>query len=574
MILILIFLLSLLLINTPGEEPKDRSIFISPVKIPLSLSSNFGELRMDHFHSGLDVRTQGVIGKEVLAAASGYVYRISISPGGFGKALYLRHPSGYSTVYGHLDRFTPEIEEYVISRQYEEKSFMVTLWPPKERFKYNQGDIIAYSGNSGSSSGPHLHYEIRKSDDEVPVNPLMFEFGIKDDIKPVIEKLVIYPTGRKTLINNQNKQIKVNVYGGNGNYSISSKNEISISGNAGFGFKAYDLLNDSYSKCAVYKIELIIDSLPVFNYKMDAFAFSESRYVNSHIDYETLQRENIYIERAFILPNDKLSAYGNVINNGIVNFADKRKHYVELIVSDIHGNKSVLSFYVNSVPPVVQENQAKSDENSQVIMPYNRNNKFVSKNIAVNIPSGALYDTLYFEFKRSAGNPLMFSDVYQIHNKYTPLHKTYNLSIKPDRIPEGKESKMLIIQLAGDINKIPLPSTWNNGYLSANPGTFGTFFIGIDTIPPLISNNGFFSGANMTGKTSMKIKISDELSGIKTYEPVIDGKWALFEYDQKNNLLTYNFDPKRIQKGTKHNLTLKVTDNSDNLSTYKCEFIW
>jgi hypothetical protein len=266
--------------------------------------------------------------------------------------------------------------------------------------------------------------------------------------------------------------------------------------------------------------------------------------------------------------------YGNVVNNGIVNFADKRKHHVELIVSDIHGNKSVLSFYVNSVPAVVQENQAKSDENSPVIMPYNRNNKFVSKNIAVNIPSGALYDTLYFEFKRSAGNPLMFSDVYQIHNKYTPLHKTYNLSIKPDRIPAGKESKMLIIQLTDDINKIPQPSTWYNGYLSANPSTFGTFFIGIDTIPPLISHNGFSSGANLTGKTSMKIKISDELSGIKTYEPVIDGRWALFEYDQKNNLLTYNFDSKRIQKGIKHNLILKVTDNSDNLSTYKCEFTW
>ena len=569
-----IFFLSLLLINTPGEEPKERSIFISPVIIPLSLSANFGELRTDHFHSGLDIKTQGVTGKEVLAAASGYVYRISISPGGFGKAMYLRHPSGYSTVYGHLDKFTPEIEEYVISRQYEERSYMVTLWPPKERFKFDRGEIIAYSGNSGSSSGPHLHYEIRKSDEEVPVNPLLFEFGIEDNIKPVMENLVVYPAGRKTLINNQNKQLKVNIYGGNGNYSISSKNEISISGPAGFGFKAYDLLNDSYNKFAVFTIELKIDSIPVFNYKMDAFAFSESRYVNSHIDYETLQKENIYVERAFILPNDRLSVYSNVINNGIVNFSDEKKHRVELIVSDIHSNKSVLSFNVKSVPADVQENQVKTDEKSSVIMPWNRNNKFVSKNIAVNIPSGALYDTLYFEFKRSAGNPLMFSDVYQIHNKYTPLHKSYTLSIKPDRIPERLESKMLIIQLADDIKKIPLTSTWNNGYLSANTNIFGTFCIGIDTVPPLILYNGLSSGANLTGKISMKIKISDELSGIKTYEPLIDGKWALFEYDQKNNLLTYNFDPKRIQKGTKHNLILNVTDNVDNLSTYKCEFIW
>jgi hypothetical protein len=229
---------------------------------------------------------------------------------------------------------------------------------------------------------------------------------------------------------------------------------------------------------------------------------------------------------------------------------------------------------VNSVPAVFSENQAKSDENNPVMMPYNRNNKFVSNNLTVNIPSGALYDTLYFEFKRSAGNPLMYSDIYQIHNIYTPLHKSYNISIKPDRIPEGKQSKMLIIQLADEIRKVPLSTTWNNGYLSANTNTFGTFCIGIDTVPPLISHNGFASGANLTGRSNMKIKITDELSGIKTYEPLIDGEWALFEYDQKNDILTYNFDPKRIQKGAKHNLVLKVTDNRDNLSIYKCEFTW
>ncbi len=279
-----------------GEDPKDRSIFISPVRIPLALSANFGELRTDHFHSGLDIKTQGVTGKEVVAASSGYVYRISISPGGFGRALYLRHPSGYSTVYGHLDKFTPELEDYVISRQYEEKSFMVTLWPPKDRFQFEQGDVIAYSGNSGSSSGPHLHYEIRKSDEEVPVNPLLFEFGVDDNIKPVIENLVIYPAGKNTLINNQNRLLKLNVTGGNGNYGISSQNEISVSGPAGFGFKAYDLLNNSYNKCSVYSIQLKIDSIPVFNYIMDAFSFNESRYVNSHIDYETLQRENTILK--------------------------------------------------------------------------------------------------------------------------------------------------------------------------------------------------------------------------------------------------------------------------------------
>jgi len=574
MAFILTFIIKLLLFNTIGEEPENRFLFISPVKIPLSLSANFGELRVDHFHSGLDIKTQGVTGKEIVAAASGYVYRISISPGGFGRALYLRHPEGYSTVYGHLDRFTPEIEEYVVSRQYEEKSFMITLWPPKDRFIFNQGDLIAYSGNSGSSSGPHLHYEIRKSNGEQPVNPLLFEFGIEDDYKPVIEKLIIYPLSSNTVINNQNKTVKINVSGGNGKYTIGTKNEISINGNVGFGFKAYDLLNGSYNKCTVYSIELRIDTLPVYKYMMDEFSFNESRYINSHIDFEMFQRERVFAERAFVLPNNKLSLYKNVINKGIVNFNDGKRHYVEIIAEDIHQNRSLLSFYVNPSPVSADTDLIKPERNNAVLMPYNRNNKFVSGDVTVNIPSGTLYDTLHFEYKMSEGNPDTYSDIYQIHNKYTPVHKAYDLSIKPNRVPGGKETKTLIIQMGDDNKKIPLTTVWANGRLSANPRSFGTFFVGIDTIPPLISANGLTNGAILTGKTEIRIKISDKLSGIKSYEPEIDGKWALFEYDQKNDLLIYKFDSARIQKGTKHDLSLSVTDNVNNLSTYNCEFTW
>jgi hypothetical protein len=571
---ILTFIIKLLLFNTIGEEPDSRFLFISPVKIPLSLSANFGELRVDHFHSGLDIKTQGVAGKEIVAAASGYVYRISISPGGFGRALYLRHPEGYSTVYGHLDRFTPDIEEYVISRQYEEKSYMITLWPPKDRFVFSQGDLIAFSGNSGSSSGPHLHYEIRKSNGEQPVNPLLFEFGIEDEIKPVIERLFIYPLSSNTFINNQKKPARFNVSGGNGKYTVNTKNEISINGNVGFGFKAHDLLNGSYNKCSVYSIELRIDSLPVYKYIMDEFSFNESRYINSHIDFEMFQKEGVYAERAFVLPNDKLSLYKNVINNGIVNFNDGKRHYVEIITEDIHQNRSLLSFFVNQPQVSADEDQIKPEKNNTVLMPYSRNNKFVSGNVTVNIPSGTLYDTLHFEFKIDEGNPGIYSDIFQIHNKYTPVHKAYNLSIKPDQVPLGKETKLLIIQMGDDNKMNPLSSEWANGHLSANPRSFGTFFVGIDTVPPLISANGLTNGAILTGKTGIRIKINDNLSGIKSYEPEIDGKWALFEYDQKNELLIYKFDPARIQKGKKHNLSLIVTDNMDNLSTYNCEFTW
>jgi hypothetical protein len=573
MILIRLLLINILFFNILNDNPKDRNIFIPPVKIPLSLSANFGELRIDHYHSGLDIKTQGVTGREIVAAASGYVYRISISPGGFGKALYLRHPSGYSTVYGHLDRFVPEIEEYVINQQYEKKSYTITLFPPKEKFQFDQGELIAYSGNSGSSSGPHLHYEVRKSDSENPINPLLFEFGTGDNILPVIERLFIYPIGKNTIINDHNTIRKLTVSGGHGNYYIATTNKIRISGPAGFGIKSYDLLNDSYNKCAPYSIELKVDSNTIFKYIMDEFSFNESRYINSHIDYETYMKERTYIERTFLLPNDKLSVYKGVVNRGIFDFNKDRKYHIDIEVADIYNNKSVLTFNVEGQKPIHVIKTAPDNAGSHMML-YNRANEFKTGNVIVFIPADALYDTLYFKYKKEKGSEQMYSEVHYIHDKFTPLHKPFRLSIKPFRIPEGKEGKMLIIQLSDDYKKSGLISIRDNGYISAQPSSFGMFFVGIDTVAPLITANGLTPGVNLAGKKEIRIRIYDDLAGIESYEPVIDGNWALFEYDQKNNVLIYRFDPKRITRGTKHNLTLKVTDNVNNTSYFNCDFVW
>jgi hypothetical protein len=573
MIIIRLSLISILLFTVIFNKPKDNSTFISPVKIPLLLSANFGELRIDHYHSGLDIKTQGAIGKEVVASADGFIYRIGVSPGGFGKALYVRHSSGYSTVYGHLDRFTPEIDEYVRSQQYDKKSFLVTLFPGREKFPVSQGDVIAYSGNSGSSGGPHLHYEIRKSESEIPVNPLLFEFGSGDNILPVIEKLAIYPINRNSYINSTQGIKKFTVSGGHGNYYIPKENVISISGLAGFGIKAWDLLNDAYNKCAVYSIELRIDSVPVYKYVMDQFSFNESRFINSHIDYETYMKENVYFERAFILPNDKLSLYKDAVNRGIFNFKDDTVHNVQIIVSDAHYNISSLSFSVKSQSEKPHSSLRIIDNNLKV-MPYNRTNRFVSENIAVTIPSGALYDTLLFAYKRNTGNSQMLSEVHTVHNKFTPIHKPVSISIKPSLVPKGKEAKMMIVQLAENLKKNALNSTWKDGYLTAEASSFGNFFVGIDTVAPSISANGLVSGANLSDKKEIRIKIGDDFSGIKSYEPAIDSNWALFEYDQKNNVIIHRFDDKRITRGQKHILTLKVTDNKDNISFYTCDFTW
>lgn len=573
MLLIRYYIFSVLFFTALNDIPKDPKIFVPPLKIPSILSSDFGELRIDHFHSGLDIKTQGVTGKEVVSAADGYIYRIGVSPIGFGNVLYIKHPSGYSTVYGHLERFTPAIEKYVRDRQYENKSFTISLFPGKDEFPVKQGELIGYSGNSGGSGGPHLHFEIRKSESEKPINPLLFDLGISDNMKPVFEKLVIYPLSRHTSINNRNSVKKINVSGGHGSYFIPKENEITVSGIAGLGIKAYDNMNESPNRFAVYSIELLIDSVSIYKYIMDGFPFTDSRYINSHIDYETFMRENIYVERAFILPGDKLGVYKYSTNRGIVNFDDDKLHHCEIIISDANNNRSTLTFNIRSKADQQNTINETAVENA-VVMPYNRTNKFSAEDVSLSIPNGALYDTLNFTYKKENGSNGMLSDLHYIHNIYSPVQKPITLSIKAKIIPSRMESKLLLIRLDSDMSKTAASSSWNDGYVTADLLSFGRYYIGIDTIPPVISANGIVQGTNLSGRKEIKIRIKDELSGIKSYEPAIDGKWALFEYDQKNDVLIYHFDETRIKKGSKHNLTLRVTDNKDNTSEFKCDFIW
>ncbi len=568
-----LLIISVLFFNVLNINEKDKSLFISPLKIPLLLSANFGETRIDHYHSGMDIRTQSVTGKEVVAAADGFIYRIGVSPGGYGNSIFIRHPSGYSTIYGHLERFAPEIEEYVKTWQYENNSFQAVIWPAREKFQVKQGQLIAYSGNSGASGGPHLHFEIRKSENEVPVNPLLFNFEIRDKIAPVIEKLAIYPINKHTLINNENRVKKIKVTGEAGKYYIPDENEINISGLAGFGIKSFDLLDDSNFKCEVYSIEFKIDSIPVFRYVMDAFTFDESRYVNSHIDYETYMRENVYYERTFVLPNDKLSLYKDLVNRGIFNFNKNKVYHAQITVTDAYNNVSTLYFNIKSELTNLQNTPKPLPEDVKV-MPFNKSNKFSAENFYMNIPLGALYDTLNFSYRKTPGTREMLSDLHHVHTIYTPLQKACTISIKPDKILTGKEAKMLIVKLGDDNQKSTMKSNWTSGYLTADILSFGNYFIGADSVAPEVTSHGFISGDNLSEKKDLRIDISDAYSGIKSYEPLLDGKWALFEYDQKNNILVYKFDEYRISKGTKHKLVLKVVDNVDNISTYKCDFIW
>ncbi len=545
--------------------------FIPPLKIPLSLSANFGELRADHYHSGIDIKTQGVIGKEVVASADGFVYLIMVSPVGFGKAIFIRHPNGYSTVYGHLDRYNPEIEGYVKNQQYQNRSYAVTIYPPPSRFPVRKGQLIGYSGNTGGSSGPHLHFETRKSDGEKPVNPLMFDFGIEDNLSPRIERLAIYPASDETLVNNRNSRIILGVTGSNGNYSLPEGTEITINGTAGFGITSHDLINNTSNKFGINALELIIDSIPWFQYEVNQFSFSETRYINAHVDYDAFVRYNYDIDRLFVMPNDKLSLYKGYMNNGLYDFNDGRRHYITIIARDGKNNESRLSFKVNPGPAY---SGVKESQDDAVIMPFGKDNTLKSANAIVTIPSGALYDTLHFRYSEINSGNRFFRKVYEIHNRYTPLQIPFRLSLKPDTVIPGLESRLLIVSIneRGMISGVG--GSYENGFVSGDVSTFGKYAVAIDTVAPAIKANGLVPGADLSQRQELRLWITDNLSGIKSYSGTVDGKWVLFEYDAKNNLIFYRFDTTKTTRGTNHKLNVTVSDNKNNIKVLNTDFYW
>jgi len=544
--------------------------FIPPLKMPLFLSANFGELRPDHYHSGIDIRTQGT-GREVVAADDGYVYYLLVSPVGFGRAVFIRHPSGLSTVYGHLESFAPGIEEYVKTLQYRSKSFSVTISPPQDRFPVKKGQLIGYSGNSGSSNGPHLHFEVRKSDSEKPVNPLRYQFGITDNIKPVIERLVVYPANKGTFINGRNGKLFLSVAGASGKYELGQ--ELAIHGMAGFGITSYDFMNDTPNRFGINAIEMTIDSIPWFRYEVNEFSFSESRYINAHIDYEESVRRNIDIEKLFVLPNDRLSLYRTYMNNGLFDFSDGKSHLVTISVKDGSGNQSVLAFNVK--PGIeMQDIFPVMADSLETIMPFAKDNYFESDGVKVSIPAGALYDTLHFSFRILPRDPRFYSRIYHIHNRFTPLQRQYTLSIKPDSVPSGQSSKMVLVQIDERGTVTCSGGKYTGGFVTANLYSLGTYAVGIDTVAPVIWANGLKSNPDLTGRSEIRIKIKDDFSGIRSYEGLIDNKWALFEYDAKNDVIIYKPDPVRLEKGKRHTLAVTVSDNCGNTAVFNSEFTW
>ena len=547
----------------------DSYYYAVPVKIPVFLAGNFAELRPNHFHGGIDIKTQGKTGIEVDAAADGFVSRITISPTGYGRALYIDHPNGTTTVYGHLESLAPQIDEYIRNIQYQKETFAIDQVVPPGLLPVKKGEPIAKSGNAGSSVGPHLHFEIRRTKEEIMLNPLMFNMPVKDKLKPIVQALMVYPLSDDASVSGKQTPQKFEIIKTpNNGYQLKANQTISVYGKIGFGVQSVDLLDGSPNRCGIYSIRLTVDDHLIYSFKMDEVVINDSKYVNSHMDYALEVRTGQRLYRTWLEPGNKLKIYDTVEKRGIIEATDGKTHQVNYEISDVYGNTTNLSFKVQSKEVKVTPLPAKGE-----LFKYNKHNQIKDDGIRFSIPEGALYSDVDFQYQKKPALSKFYSPVFQLHNSSVALHFACPLRIKAVNLPENLQSKVMLAQIDPSTGRIySATGKYDDGWVEGNIRTLGSYALAVDTEAPKITSLNTGDKKTPKDPNCLKFKVTDNLSGIENFRGTIDGKWVLFEYDLKNNLLSYTFDKKRMKFGGSHQLILEVSDFKGNTSTYKTNF--
>lgn len=556
-------------LNLIAQDNLPLNYFRSPMDIPLYLSGNFGELRSNHFHSGLDIKTQGVEGQKIYAVADGFVSRIRISPFGYGNAIYIDHPNGYTSVYAHLQSYQGKIAEEIKKFQYKNKTWEMDYFPSDTLLKVKKGQVIALSGNSGSSAGPHLHFEIRETKSENAINPLLLGFDIKDDVFPDIRSVTIYPLSDSSVVNNTNKPQHIRVVGGAGNQKLISSTLNFAYGPVGLGIDVIDQLTGVPNKNGVYEVKLFVNNEEIFYSKINQFSFDESRGLNALIDYENYLKTNQRIQRSFILENNPLSIYKNEKNKGVF-FVDYNKVYdIKYEVYDVHQNKTTLTFQLAGIKTKITP-VSKKTVKSDTLFNCLDSNFYENKLVQLAIPKNALYENLPFQFAVLDTMYGAITPTYQLHKENVPLHYPITVAIKVGRLSENLRQKAVVVTIDGSKRYYSKGGEWRNNYLIATSKTFGGFAVMLDTIPPKINPISIFPNKVMPNQNAIQFSIADNLSGIKTYNGYIDNKWVLMEFDGKTAKLTYYFDG--VAKGN-HTFKLEVADGVGNIQTTEIPFV-
>jgi hypothetical protein len=504
---------------------------------------------------------------KVYSVREGFISRIAITVKGYGKAIYVTHPDGFTSVYAHLDSFLPEVEKYVKDQQYKKRKYVVDLYPEEGKFPVRQGQFIGLTGNTGYSFGPHLHFEIRDSRSEVPLNVLTLGFPVADTRKPRITCLGIYPMDLQSRVADSVKKALFLLKSSNGNQPVIP-DPVRVWGNIGFGIETYDYLDGRENICSPLTVSLRVDNMLVSSFTLDRIPFDKTSYVDSHIDYAEKMISGRKIQKLFLDPNNKLDIYSGVINRGICRFTDSLEHPVVIRVEDVAGNQSFLQFSVISEYSD-KEQKTEPDPYRVATFYYDSLNVFETGNLKVVVPAEALFTKVEFRYKAEKAADTLFSDLHRIHDESTPLRGSYIISVQPVNLPPELRSRAVVVQIGRNNTITSLGGNYEKGSITARAGSFGTFAVAIDTMPPEIRPVSYVNKGRFTENQVISFQITDDLSGIGSYNGFIDGKWALFEYDFKNNLLFYKPDASRLSQNQEHTLELVIVDNRNNLCKFK-----
>lgn len=542
-----------------------QSQYRSPLDIPLILSANFGELRPNHFHSGIDLKTQAVVDKPVYSIADGYVSRISVSPSGYGLAIYVDHPAtGHTSVYGHLNSYAPKITKYLKEKQYEKESYRIDLSLDSTVLPVKKGELIAYSGNTGSSGGPHVHFEIRNTADQLALDPLVYyKSGIKDAIPPQLKGIAVHPVQDRGVVNNSREIFRQSVSAlKSGDYALL-KDTINAWGRIGVSVYANDRMTGTNNIYGVKKVRLYLEDKEIFSSDITSVNFANTRMINSMIDYDHWYTKRAFYQKSFIEPGNRLSIY-KTVDNGYINIDEEKVYHLRYELEDLYGNLTRYSFNIMGKKqdmPAVKQHAVK--------MKWDEENHFSADLFSLTIPEGNLYDDLYFSFERIQ-NSARFSSVYKVNNEYIPLHGYCDMTIKLTRDSLLNKAQYGIVRITAKGGESWVGGKYNNGAVTTRIRDLGhTYAVSSDTKAPTITP---VQPARWVTNGKIVIRVTDDKSGVASCRGTIDGEFALFEHDVKKPLYTYKLDPTRLQKGKTHKLVFVATDGCGNESKYEYEF--
>lgn len=521
------------------------------------LSGNFGELRANHYHMGIDIKTNQRVNLPVRAAADGFVSRIKVEPGGFGQALYIDHPNGYTTVYAHLNKFSNKLEAWVKEQQYKQEAWQVLLMPPPGMFPVKKGELIALSGNTGGSQAPHLHFEIRRTEDDVNLNPLLFGLPVKDDVRPRILRFAVYDRTRSVF--EQTPKVAATKSSSSSTY-ITSPTVVRVSSPlVSFALTAYDTHTGSSNLNGIYTATLRVDGEKTESFRMDRISYNDTRYLNAHIDYRYRQLSKVYLQHLSELPGYINSIYEEGDGAGVIDISDGNIHDILVEVRDTEGNVSHLKTAVQfdgrtRGAPVMA---------GKMFYPLMLDG-WEQENCEFYIGEKCLYDSVHLTYANSAsGNTDVVSDIHSIGHSYIPLQDSFLVRIRPDLSFMPEDSARTVMQWFSGSSSRVRKVEWQQEWAAAKFRDLGNFQLVRDTVPPEIVPVGWKDGADFSRATRIVFTVRDNLGQVKGVRAELNGKWLRFTNDKGRNFI-YEFDEK-CPTGS-HLLEIFAEDEAGNIS--------